>query len=202
MQAMIERSTITQFSHFAMFVMTYTALSSCCSAAPRRRSPPSSHRTARTRRSPGRRRRCNCRRFRSGSCRNGLPRLARRAARSAGRAGQSRRPRAAAPTSRQGKYGLASLTAAMLEQGAGSRSSLEIADAIDFLGADLSAPAAASTAAAVRLHVPVAPRRRAADHGRRRAPAHVPERRARAAAPAAPDQPPAGARRPADDCAR
>ena len=38
-----------------------------------------------------------------------------------------------------GKYGVASLTAAMLEEGAGSRSSLEIADAIDFLGADLSA---------------------------------------------------------------
>src|SRR3954469_18285377 len=38
-----------------------------------------------------------------------------------------------------GKYGAASLTAAMLEQGAGSRSALEIADAIDYLGADLGA---------------------------------------------------------------
>src|SRR5262245_54511426 len=36
------------------------------------------------------------------------------------------------------KFGVASLTAAMLEQGAGSKSALEIADAIDYLGADLS----------------------------------------------------------------
>src|SRR6266849_403031 len=36
-----------------------------------------------------------------------------------------------------GKYGLASLTAAMLEEGAGTRTALEIADAIDYLGADL-----------------------------------------------------------------
>src|SRR5438128_10157390 len=32
-----------------------------------------------------------------------------------------------------GKFGIASLTAAMLEQGAGSRSALELADAIDYL---------------------------------------------------------------------
>src|SRR5262245_48330280 len=32
-----------------------------------------------------------------------------------------------------GRYGLASLTAALLEEGAGSRSALEIADAIDYL---------------------------------------------------------------------
>src|SRR5688572_23488030 len=50
-----------------------------------------------------------------------------------------------------GKYGLASLTAAMLAEGAGSRSSLEIADAIDFLGADLSASSTIDSAA-VRLH--------------------------------------------------
>jgi zinc protease len=37
-----------------------------------------------------------------------------------------------------GKFGLASLTGAMLDEGAGSRSSLEIADAIDFLGAELT----------------------------------------------------------------
>ena len=54
-----------------------------------------------------------------------------------------------------GKYGIASLTAAMLTEGAGSRSSLEIADAIDFLGADLSASSGIDSAA-VRLHVPVA----------------------------------------------
>src|SRR6202011_1194685 len=54
-----------------------------------------------------------------------------------------------------GKYGLASLTAAMLEEGAGMRSALEIADAIDGLGADLGATTS-SDAAALRLHVPVA----------------------------------------------
>jgi len=54
-----------------------------------------------------------------------------------------------------GKYGVASLTAAMLEEGAGSRSALEIADAVDYLGADLGA-ATTSDLSAVRLHVPVA----------------------------------------------
>src|SRR5437764_6183294 len=54
-----------------------------------------------------------------------------------------------------GKYGVASFTAAMLEEGAGSRSALEIADAVDFLGADLGA-ASAVDASTVRLHVPVA----------------------------------------------
>jgi len=54
-----------------------------------------------------------------------------------------------------GKYGVASLAAAMLEEGAGSRSALEIADAIDYLGADLGT-ATTSDLSAVRLHVPVA----------------------------------------------
>src|SRR6266550_7093657 len=54
-----------------------------------------------------------------------------------------------------GKYGVASLTAAMLEEGAGARSALEIADAVDYLGADLGA-ASNVDASAVRLHVPVA----------------------------------------------
>jgi predicted Zn-dependent peptidase len=54
-----------------------------------------------------------------------------------------------------GKYGLASLTAAMLDEGAGSRSALEIADEIDFLGADLGA-SGSFDASAVRLGVPVA----------------------------------------------
>jgi predicted Zn-dependent peptidase len=54
-----------------------------------------------------------------------------------------------------GKYGVASLTAAMLTEGAGSRSSLEIADAVEFLGADLSA-ASGIDSSAVRLHVPAA----------------------------------------------
>ena len=54
-----------------------------------------------------------------------------------------------------GKFGVASLTAAMLEEGAGSRSALELADAIDFLGADLGATSGIDSSA-VRLHVPVA----------------------------------------------
>src|SRR5713101_6569919 len=54
-----------------------------------------------------------------------------------------------------GKFGVASFTTAMLTDGAGSRSSLEIADAVDFLGADLGASSGID-ASAVRLHVPVA----------------------------------------------
>jgi predicted Zn-dependent peptidase len=54
-----------------------------------------------------------------------------------------------------GKFGIANLTAAMLEEGAGTRSALELADAIDFLGADLGA-ASGTDSSAVRLHVPVA----------------------------------------------
>ncbi len=54
-----------------------------------------------------------------------------------------------------GKYGVASLAAAMLEEGAGSRSALEIADAVDYLGADLGATSAIDSSA-LRLHVPVA----------------------------------------------
>ena len=54
-----------------------------------------------------------------------------------------------------GKYGVASLTAAMLSEGAGTKSSLEIADAVEFLGADLN-PSSGIDASAVRLHVPVA----------------------------------------------
>lgn len=53
-----------------------------------------------------------------------------------------------------GRYGVASLTAAMLEEGAGSRSGLEIADAIDFLGASLNVTSGVDSSA-VRLHVPV-----------------------------------------------
>ena len=54
-----------------------------------------------------------------------------------------------------GKFGIATLTAAMLQEGAGSRTSLELADAIDFLGADLTTTAGIDSSA-VRLHVPVA----------------------------------------------
>jgi len=54
-----------------------------------------------------------------------------------------------------GKFGLASLTADMLDEGAGTRNALAIADAVDYLGASLST-AAFSDAAYVDLHVPVA----------------------------------------------
>ncbi|HYT74531.1 MAG TPA: pitrilysin family protein, partial [Vicinamibacterales bacterium] len=54
-----------------------------------------------------------------------------------------------------GKFGLSSLTADMLDEGAGSRTALEIADAIDFLGAELSTTGSAD-ASYVDLHVPIA----------------------------------------------
>src|SRR5438128_1129370 len=53
------------------------------------------------------------------------------------------------------KFGVATLTAAMLEQGAGSRSALEIADAIDYLGAELTSGSGFDSSV-VRLHVPIA----------------------------------------------
>jgi len=55
----------------------------------------------------------------------------------------------------RGKYGLASLTAEMLDEGAGTRNALQIADAVDFLGASLST-SSTSDASYVELHVPVA----------------------------------------------
>jgi zinc protease len=54
-----------------------------------------------------------------------------------------------------GKVGVTSLMGAMLEEGAGSRSALQIADSVDFLGADLGS-GNTFDASAVRLHVPVA----------------------------------------------
>jgi predicted Zn-dependent peptidase len=54
-----------------------------------------------------------------------------------------------------GKPGLASLTLAMLDEGAGSRSALEIADEIEFLGATL-ATNSSFDASSVSLAVPVA----------------------------------------------
>lgn len=51
------------------------------------------------------------------------------------------------------QFGLASLTAAMLDEGAGARSALELADAVEFLGADLST-ASSFDASAVRMNVP------------------------------------------------
>lgn len=53
-----------------------------------------------------------------------------------------------------GKYGLANFTAAMLDEGAGSRSALELADAIDFLGASLST-GSSFDASSIRLQAPV-----------------------------------------------
>jgi predicted Zn-dependent peptidase len=54
-----------------------------------------------------------------------------------------------------GRFGVASLTAAMLDEGAGGRSALEIADAVELLGAALST-GSTHDASAVRLNVPVA----------------------------------------------
>lgn len=52
------------------------------------------------------------------------------------------------------KFGLASLTADMLDEGAGTRDALAIADAVEYLGAELSATGAVD-ASYVDLHVPV-----------------------------------------------
>lgn len=54
-----------------------------------------------------------------------------------------------------GKFGVASMTAAMLDEGAGTRSSLELADAIEFLGASVSTTSSFDYSA-VRTSVPVA----------------------------------------------
>ena len=52
-----------------------------------------------------------------------------------------------------GQFGTASITASMLDEGAGERGALELADAVEFLGAELSA-GSAFDASAVRLNVP------------------------------------------------
>lgn len=54
-----------------------------------------------------------------------------------------------------GKFGVASMTAAMLDEGAGTRSALELADAIEFVGAQLSTTSTFDYSA-VRLSTPVA----------------------------------------------
>jgi zinc protease len=54
-----------------------------------------------------------------------------------------------------GKSGLASLTAAMMMEGAGKRDSLTLADDIDYLGAQITSTAGQHTMA-VRLHTPIA----------------------------------------------
>lgn len=53
-----------------------------------------------------------------------------------------------------GKFGVGSLTAAMLDEGAGSRSALELADALEFLGANLVTTSSYDSSS-VRLSVPV-----------------------------------------------
>ena len=55
----------------------------------------------------------------------------------------------------RGKYGIANLTAEMLDEGAGKRDALQIADAVDYLGASLST-SSSSDASYVDLQVPVA----------------------------------------------
>jgi predicted Zn-dependent peptidase len=63
--------------------------------------------------------------------------------------------RAGAMADPAGKLGVAHFTAAMLDEGAGSRSALELADAIEFLGASIST-GSSFDAATVRLQAPVA----------------------------------------------
>lgn len=53
------------------------------------------------------------------------------------------------------KFGVANLTAEMLDEGAGTRDALQIADGVDYLGASLST-SSTSDASFVELHVPVA----------------------------------------------
>jgi predicted Zn-dependent peptidase len=53
-----------------------------------------------------------------------------------------------------GKYGVGSLAAAMLDEGAGTRSSLELADALEFLGASLTTSSSFDYSA-IRMSVPV-----------------------------------------------
>ena len=53
-----------------------------------------------------------------------------------------------------GKTGIASLTSAVLEEGAGSRNSLELADAIDYLGASIG-PFSGNHTSGVSLHTPL-----------------------------------------------
>lgn len=55
----------------------------------------------------------------------------------------------------RGKFGAASLTAEMLDEGAGARGALEIADASDYLGAQLTT-GSSFDASTVSLHVPAA----------------------------------------------
>ena len=86
----------------------------------------------------------------------------------------------------RGRYGVASLTSAMLTEGAGSRSAVEIADALDALLANLSASSSRDRIVASTVRAGWATCRCAAADGRCRA---------------APDVPDAGARTPASGSA-
>jgi zinc protease len=55
----------------------------------------------------------------------------------------------------EGRLGLAGMAAAMLDEGAGSRDALELADAVDFLGASLSVRGGAEETT-IALHTPLA----------------------------------------------
>jgi predicted Zn-dependent peptidase len=63
--------------------------------------------------------------------------------------------KAGAGADTRGKFGLASLTAEMLDEGAGARTALQLADAVDYLGAGLST-GSSFDASTVDLHVPAA----------------------------------------------
>jgi predicted Zn-dependent peptidase len=54
-----------------------------------------------------------------------------------------------------GRFGLASMTAAMMDEGAGSRDALALADAVEYLGARLSTGAGMHTSV-IQLHTPLA----------------------------------------------
>lgn len=54
-----------------------------------------------------------------------------------------------------GKFGVANMTASMLDEGAGTRTALQLADAVELLGADLSTTSSFDSSA-IRMSVPVA----------------------------------------------
>jgi zinc protease len=62
--------------------------------------------------------------------------------------------KAGASADPNGKYGLASFTAAMLDEGAGGKTALELADAVEFLGAGLSTGSSFDSSS-IRLQAPV-----------------------------------------------
>jgi predicted Zn-dependent peptidase len=63
--------------------------------------------------------------------------------------------KAGAAADPKGKFGLASLTAEMLDEGAGTRDALHVADAVDYLGATVSTSSSFDSSI-VDLHVPAA----------------------------------------------